>query len=120
RLLAQTLASAGVNVGTDASDSTIRIAAPFIDLTGSFGPLPGAFVRGKRISVPIVINNAGNSPAVGTITVFMTAGTSPTPTGSEMIFQTVPVKLKLSEASSRVYKVKALVPSTLPAGSYLH
>lgn len=119
RLIAQTLAPAGVSTGTDASDSTVTIAAPFVDLSGSFGfILP--LVRGRRTSIPILITNTGNIPASGTITVFLTAGTSPTTTGTEMILQTSPVKLKLGEASNKVYKLKALVPSTLPAGAYLH
>ena len=120
RLIAQTLAESGVNVGTDASDSTLTIAAPFVDLSGSFGTLTKGLIRGRRASVPVLINNAGNVPATGTINVLVTAGSSPSPSNSDLPLQSVPVKLKVNPSSGKVYKLKILVPATLPAGTYLH
>lgn len=117
KLLVKTSAT-GLADATATSGSSVTIAAPFVDLSGSFAtPFPTAAVRGRKLSVPLLIQNAGNIPAAGTINVAIASSlTTEAPLGAPSI--TVPVKLKLKAASSKVVRLKLTVPDALTPDSY--
>jgi hypothetical protein len=120
RLVAQTTADAGVTVGADASDTTVNIAAPFVDLSGSFPTSPPSRpVRaGRTASIPLTISNAGNIPVTGTIGVVFSAGLDQDPGDGDVVLPAGTLRLKLKAASAKVFRVKVTVPDTLAAGPY--
>jgi uncharacterized protein (DUF2141 family) len=55
------------NIAVAPQAVTIRL--PFVDLTGTFAHGPGSLKAGNPFSIPLTIQNAGNSAASGTIQV---------------------------------------------------
>ena len=52
-----------------ATANAVQITAPFVDLAGTFGHLPKSLKPGKALSLPLTIQNLGNSIVTGAIDV---------------------------------------------------
>jgi hypothetical protein len=115
-LIARTLA-AGSTGGADASDATVRIAPPFIDLTGAFGAsLPAALTRGKKATIPVTVTNGGNVNANASLTVALAARPA-AGGGADVPIPTNAVKINLKPGASKTLKLKITTPDALPAGA---
>jgi hypothetical protein len=76
------------NNNTGVSPTPVTIAAPFIDLSGAFtSSIPSALTVGAKQTVTLALQNAGNVPAKGPLTVNLVTsadatGSGGTPVGS--------------------------------------
>jgi hypothetical protein len=115
-ILAQ-VTSATAGTGVNASDDSIVIAAPFIDLSGQFSAFPGTATKGKRTKVTINVANAGNTTAKGTMPVML--ATSTDASGSDpTTFTTVNAKVSLKANSGRNVKLSFVVPAEVASAQY--
>jgi hypothetical protein len=111
------VASATAGTGANASDDTILIAAPFVDLSGQFSAFPGSATKGKRTKASIAVANSGNVTARGTIPV--TLATSTSIDGSNpTTFTTVNAKVSLKPGASKNVKLNFIVPPEVASGQY--
>jgi hypothetical protein len=115
-VLAQTSAPSA-NTAASASATSVNIAAPFIDLSGT---LPAAakttLTAGKKAPVSLSLTNSGNVDAVGTINVALSL--RPTGGGADVPLPAVPVKLKLKAGTTKAVKLNAVAPVGTAAGTY--
>jgi hypothetical protein len=111
------LSSPTAGDGVNATDEPVRIAAPFVDLSGTFSLLPTSAVKGKRLKASIAVANAGNVVAKGTVPV--TIATSPNPDGSNpTTIATVNAKLAVKPGATKNVKLNFVVPAEVASGSY--
>jgi uncharacterized delta-60 repeat protein len=102
-----------------ATAAPVMVAAPFTDLTGQGPAGPSGLTPGAAATIPVIVTNQGNVPAKGTIALQLLAGASATPSASDTtLANATNLKVNLKPAASKTFKVKAQVPSTLPAGTY--
>jgi hypothetical protein len=110
------VSSPTAGAGTNSNDEAIRIAAPFVDLSGTFAPVPATLTRGKRARLSLTVNNAGNVNAKGTIPVTVAVSSDPGGAGATTI-ATVNAKLSLKANASRTLKFNFTLPAEAPAGA---
>jgi hypothetical protein len=101
---------------TAASTSTVVIANPFVDLSGS-GLTAPVFTAGKPATVSFDVTNNGNVPTTARSAVEFLASPDGTFAGG-IPLPTVPLMLNLKPGATKVYKIKLTLPTTLPSGSY--
>jgi len=91
-----------------ASASAVSVTAASIDLTGSWGKLNKAFKAGAAASLPLTIQNPGNTPASGPmeVQVFSSADQNPQSAGAVEIFDgSIKINLKGHGSKTTVIKV---------------
>lgn len=117
RVLAR-VAAAGVDPAGNVSFNTVNIAAPFVDLAGSFGAMPAALARGKRARLSLTLTNAANSAIKATVPVAVTASPPPGVGGAPVSLGTINAKVSLKAGQTKTVRLSVTVPSDLAAGSY--
>ena len=115
-ILAQ-VTSSTAGTGVNASDDSVVIAAPFVDLSGQFSAFPGTATKGKKTKLTINVANAGNTTAKGTLPIAL--ATSTDPSGSDpTTFTTVNAKLSIKANSGKNVKLNVVVPPEVASGQY--
>lgn len=99
-----------------ASASTVRLAQPFVDLTGSIST-PTAVHAGKPTTAPLTIQNVGNVPASGPLDIDLFASTGTIIDTSAVPLGTVTTVLKLKPSSSKTTRLRLSLP-TLAVAQY--
>lgn len=117
RVLARVTAP-GVDPASNASFNTVNIAAPFVDLAGSFGALPANLVRGKRARLSLVLTNAANSPIKVAVPVAITASPPPDTGVAPVSLGTVNAKVLIKAGQTKAVRLSVLVPADVTAGTY--
>ena len=103
---------------TGAAGPSLVISPPFVSIVASaLRPSPANVAPGKKMSLAITLQNAGNEPASGTATLAITASADPSGAAGSAI-ASVPLKVKLKPTARKTFKVKFTLPADLPAGSY--
>jgi hypothetical protein len=111
------LSSPTAGVGVNATDESVVLSGPFVDLSGTFAPLPASAAKGKRLKASIAVANSGNVTAKGTIPV--TIATSPNVDGSSpTTLATLNARVSVKPGASKNVKVNFVVPTDLASGSY--
>jgi hypothetical protein len=118
-MLARVTPPDGTAAGVGAASSSTQIAAPFVTLAGTFTALPTlpTPVAG-RIRATLALVNNGNILATGKQSVQVFASTDEILDAGDIQISTVPLKLKLKPASTKLYKLKLPLPISLSAGTY--
>lgn len=105
-----------------ASATAITIAPAFVDLaaTGVGTPTRGSIAIGRRTSVPVTIQNLGNSPATGLLKIDLYASTTGDTIidAGDILIGTVSKRLRLKNGQSRVIRINVPVDAALSAGQY--
>jgi uncharacterized delta-60 repeat protein len=103
---------------TSATPDAIAVAAPFVDITGPSPATPTNPAAGAKVSIPLTLTNEGNSLAKGTVTVTVIVAADTTPASDDTTILTKALKVSLKAGVSKTFKLAALLPSTLAAGTY--
>jgi hypothetical protein len=105
---------------TATSAAPVTIAAPFVDLTAEVGaPARGSLTIGRRNTVPVLLTNAGNIPAAGTITIDLFASGDNVIGGADDVpLATVTKRIRQRSGRPRPIRVSFLLPSNVAPGSY--
>lgn len=107
------------NVGSSAA--AIPIAAPFLDLSASFGQAPTSLVAGQRVQITLMVRNDGNVPAKGVMPVRLLASLDGALSGDDSLLVSLPaVKVNVKQGATKAVKLKFTVPSGITAGSYFY
>ncbi len=102
-----------------ASSGTIQIAAPVVDLAGKFGNLK-SLKAGKPVSLPLTIQNLGNIPATGTITVDLFSSLDATPDGSDPVLASnIPVRINIKGGKSQTVSLRVPAGATHAGSAFL-
>ena len=111
-LLAQVVDPTGVaSVAT--LSTTVNVAAPFVALSATVGPLaPATLVAGRSASVLVTVTNTGNTLATGSLTVAVGPSTVAATLGS------VTHGVKIKPGKFTKVKVRFKYDGALPAGQY--
>jgi uncharacterized membrane protein len=117
RVLARVTAP-GVDPAGNASFNTVNIAAPFVDLAGTFGTLPATLARGKRARLSLTLTNAANSAIKATVPVTITVSPPPGTAGAPVSLGTINAKVSLKAGQTKAVRLSVLVPADLAAGTY--
>ena len=100
----------------------VVISPPFVDLsaTGVGSPARATIAIGRRGSVPITVENRGNSAAAGDLKIDLYASsTSDTVIGTDdVLLGTVTRRIRLREGRRQVIRVNGLIDPALPPGNY--
>jgi hypothetical protein len=116
-VLAQTSAPSANTGVTASSSTTVNIAAPFVDLSGTLPPpTKPTLTAGKKAPLSLSLTNSGNVDAMGTINVALAL--RPTGGGADVPLPAVPAKLKLKPGTTKAVKLNATAPVGTPAGTY--
>ncbi len=100
-----------------ATSKAVMVAAPFVDLAGSYGQLR-TMRRSSPGTVPIKIDNLGNVPAVGSIPVDMYLSSDTTLDSADTLIahiDSLPINIKPRKAKILSLPVRGTLP---PAGHY--
>jgi Tol biopolymer transport system component len=97
--------------------SPVTVADPFVDLGGSLGAVPTSLVAGQRVTLPFTIQNNGNIPAKGTISLKLLASADDE-LGGDTEIVTLIKKINLRPGKPRLLPLSFVVPSTIATGSY--
>jgi Tol biopolymer transport system component len=106
-----------------ASETAVTIAPPFVDLLAAAvgNPRRDQIAIGRRVSVPVTVENLGNSAASGLLNIDLyastTGGNTVIDTG-DILVGTVQRNLRLRAGQRRVIRVNLPVNATLPPGQY--
>jgi hypothetical protein len=103
---------------TATHDTTIRIAAPFVDLGVSAPSLTGRLAPGKKASLAVTLRNDGNQPAATVTPLRVRLTTDPANPAAVARVIDVPLKLKLKPGASRLVRAKLTLPADMPPGAY--
>ena len=118
RVLARVTAP-GVDPAGNASFNTVNVAAPFVDLAGTFAaPTPATLARGKRARLALTLTNASNSPIKATVPVSVSLAPPPDTAGAPAALGTVNARVSLKAGQTRTVRLSVPVPADLPAGTY--
>jgi hypothetical protein len=103
-----------------ASATKVHIAAPFVDLTGTFGNLPASIKRARGATLTMLIKDSGNAPATSTIAVDVYASTDQTldTADDSIVASQVPLKIKIKPDKSGSAQVRVPGITTAAAGKY--
>ena len=113
RVLAQASSAIAGDDNTAASGSAVTVAAPFRDLTATFAATPTGTVRaGGRGSARLLLGNAGNATAAGTVTVTLTAAG---PAGDVPLGSTT-ARVNIRPSATKPLTARFLLPTA--AGTY--
>lgn len=100
----------------------VVIAPAFVDLaaTGVGSPARGAIPIGRRMSVPVTVENRGNSAASGLLKIDLYASSTGDTVidAGDILVGSVTRQLRLREGQRRVIRIAVPVEATLPPGSY--
>jgi uncharacterized delta-60 repeat protein len=99
-----------------ASSSAVRIAKPFVDLSGHLGSIPGSFPAGKKTIINVTVTNSGNELAKSSTVQFLASADKTLATGT--VIGSAPLALNLKAGASKSFKESFVFPSSLPAGTY--
>ena len=114
RLLARASSPTGGTSNTAASATAVTIAAPFRDLTAAFAATPAGTVRaGGRGSARLLLRNAGNATAAGTVTVTLTATGA---TGDVPLGPATTARVNLRPSATKFVTSRFQIPTA--AGDY--
>lgn len=94
-----------------------HVAAPVVDLAGTYRVTPGQFIGGKKLSAVMDLTNTGNIPLVATVNVRVVAAKNANGTGA-IELGIIPLRLKIKQGLSHGYRVKFFVPPDMPGGNY--
>ncbi len=116
---ANTIAESNKANNVAVSGKAVGIAPPFVDLSGTLGPRLPRAVAARPVSVLVKLNNVGNSPAVGAISVSLFASTDQTFDAGDVPLTKIPgQKINLKPGKSRSLSVRFARPAGLAAGNY--
>lgn len=119
---ANTLVEGNESNNEGASATAVTIAPAFVDLsaTGVGTPTRGSISIGRRTSVPVTIQNLGNSPATGLLKIdlYASANGDTIIDAGDILIGTVTKRLRLKNGQSRAIRVNLPVDASLPAGQY--
>ena len=102
---------------TGVSPAPVTIAAPFIDLSGTFASsIPSALTVGAKQTVTLALQNGGNVPAKGPLTVNLVAAADATGSGGTPV-GSISQNLNLKASGKKNLKIKYTIPQ-LTAGNY--
>lgn len=100
---------------TGSSTGTIAVRAAFVDLTGAFTSSPRTGIAaGRRILLPVLITNAGNIQAKGSLDIDVVASSST----ATVDLGTVTKRIVINPARRQALLLVEVTPTTMPAGSY--
>jgi hypothetical protein len=99
---------------TGASASTIAVRAAFVDLTGAFRSSPRTVVPGRRILLPVLVTNAGNIQAKGSLDIDVVASSS----DATVDLGTVTKRIVINPARRQAVLLVEVTPTSMPAGTY--
>jgi hypothetical protein len=118
RVLARVTAP-GVELADNVSFNTVNVAAPFVDLAGTFAPTPATLARGKRARLSLTLTNAANSAVKATVPVAITASPPPDAAGGTPVsLGTVNAKVALKAGQTKAVRLSVTVPADAAPGSY--
>ena len=102
---------------TGVSPAPVTIAAPFIDLSGAFASsIPSALTVGAKEAVKFALQNGGNVPAKGPLTVNLVAAADATGSGGTPV-GSISQNINLKAGGKKNLKIKYTIPQ-LTAGNY--
>lgn len=120
-IVAQADSTSAVNEGSEANNlgasaTQVNIAAPFIDLAGTFAQeLPSGITSGSKQSVSVLVTNAGNVTAKGPVTLTLSGVAGLT---APVTFGSITKNLSLkANGGKKTLKLKFVVPQS-PPGTY--
>jgi hypothetical protein len=100
-----------------ASATPVTVAPPFVDIQNLWnGVLPRVFTAGKRVSIPVLLQEKGNIAARGTATITVQASTSGTAAGAVTLGTATP-RVNIAAGKKQTARAVFTMP-TLPAGTY--
>ena len=100
------------------ASSPVTVAPPFFDLSGSLGAIPTSLAAGQRVKLPFTIQNNGNVPAKGAITIRLLASGDDVLGTNDTEIITLPKKISLKPGKPRLLPLSFVMPSTVAAGTY--
>ena len=98
--------------------SPVTVAPPFVDLSGSVGAVPTSLVAGQRVRLPFTIQNNGNVPSKGTISLKLLASSDDEAGTGDSEIVTLIKRINLRPGKPKLMPLTFVVPSTIPAGTY--
>ena len=102
------------------SATPVTIAAPFIDLSGSFASaIPAAAAQGAKESVTVLVQNTGNVVAAGPLTISLTASADNVADAGDTAITSFTKKVKLKPGAKAAIKFKYLLPAGLTGSQFL-
>jgi hypothetical protein len=115
-LLASVQAGAGDETGV--AGPALSIAAPFVKIAASdLRPLGAAASPDKAARFTVTLDDTGNMPAAGVVTLNLTGSPIAGGGGSQPLGSAT-LKVKLKANQTRTFRTKLTLPATLPAGTY--
>ena len=96
----------------------VTVAPPFVDLSGGLGPIPTSLVAGQRVRLPFTIQNNGNVPARGAISLKLLASGDELLGSNDTEIITLIKRVSLRPGRPRLMPLSFVMPSTVPAGTY--
>jgi subtilase family serine protease len=104
--------------GNNVAFSPVTVAPAFVDLSGSLGTIPTTLVAGQRVRLPFTIQNNGNVPAKGAMTVRLLASSDDVLDTNDTEIISLPKKISLRPGKPRLLPLSFTMPSTLASGNY--
>lgn len=99
--------------------NSVVVAAPFVDLTGSFPKGPALNTpRGKPVPLSLIILNAGNVPASGNLALNVVISVNGQIDSADPVLATLTKKVSLKAGASKAIKLKLKIPANLGHGTY--
>jgi uncharacterized membrane protein len=107
----------GVDPGVSVADEQVVIAAPFVDLSGTFATLPAMLTKGKKGRASITVTNTGNVDAKGLVAIQIAAAADASGAGAGPV-ATANAKLAIKPGKSKAVKLNFLLPAETPSGTF--
>jgi Tol biopolymer transport system component len=98
--------------------SPVTLAPPFVDLSGSLGAIPATLAAGQRVRLPFTIQNNGNVPAKGTISLKLLASADDEAGTGDSEIVTLIKRINLRPGKPKLLPLSFVMPSTIAAGDY--
>ena len=106
----------GNNVGS--SGAAVAVAAPFVDFGVSFGPgAPTALAAGQRGQITLLVRNAGNVAAKGSLPLRLLASADNVLDAGDAVLAPLTMKLNVRAGATKVLRLRFPMPALTP-GSY--
>ena len=108
------------NLSNDAAVSagTLNVVLPVVDLAASIAKVPSSIRAGRSGMAQMDLTNTGNIPAVGVVTIALTAPTSATTGPSDLSIRTFKRHVAIGAGKNSRLSVAITIPKDFPHGPY--
>ena len=102
-----------------AASQTVLVAAPFVSLAATVGPVaPASVAAGKSGSVLVTVTNNGNEDAVGPLGITLSASSDGLTPLAGATLATLMKRTKIPAGRSGKFRLRFKVTTAVAAGSY--